>query len=107
LQFSEAEVEELCRLGHEQWAADLHREGWHLTTGGKDSKRKLHPMLIPWAELSEYQREQNRVLIRALPDSLARAGFEIVRGAGETEESDSRPSDSRRTVTEWAGSARK
>jgi hypothetical protein len=77
--FSDDEIEELAKLEHDRWAGDLRKDGWRPTDGPKDPERKLHPLLVGWSELSEPEREKDRVTIRELPDLLARAGFEIHR----------------------------
>ena len=79
--FSEAEIEELARAEHDRWCRDLVREGWRWGED-KDPGRKLHPKLVPWSELSEDDREKDRDPVRALPEMLARVGFEIRRANG-------------------------
>ena len=44
--------------------------------GAKDPVAKTHPLLKPWEELGEVDRERDRGSIRELPGLLARAGFE-------------------------------
>ena len=78
--FSEAEVEELARAEHDRWCRDLAREGWQ-PGNDKDPRRKLHPKLVPWSELTEEDREKDRDPVRSLPELLARLGFEIRRAA--------------------------
>jgi hypothetical protein len=46
----------------------------------RDNERKTSPYLVPWAELPEDVKEhQNRSAVRAIPELLADAGYEIVR----------------------------
>jgi hypothetical protein len=78
-EFGEDELEELAKLEHERWVADLRRNGWRRTDGAKDPGRKLHPLLLSWDELPEVERDKDRLAIRQLPDMLLRAGFEIYR----------------------------
>jgi hypothetical protein len=77
--FTPAEIEELAEMEHERWMNDLVLAGWRRAPGPKDAVRMLHPLLVPWDELSEIDRERDRTAIRALPGMLARAGFEIQR----------------------------
>lgn len=79
LRFTEEEVEELSQLEHDRWASDLLLDGWRPTTGDKDPVQKLHPLIVPWAELPESEREKDREPMRELPEMLARAGFELYR----------------------------
>jgi hypothetical protein len=73
----EAQVEELAVAEHDRWCADLVADGWRHGPGAKDPERKLHPSLVPWDELSEEEREKDREPVRALPEMLARVGFEL------------------------------
>jgi hypothetical protein len=80
--FDEDEVERLARLEHERWKHDLEQRGWRWSRGPKDPHRKRHPLLVPWEELDERDRERDRDAIRNLPAILVRAGFVIQRTDG-------------------------
>ncbi len=82
--FSDEEVEELARGEHERWMADLIRDGWQFHSGEKDPERKLHPLLVPWSELDEMERDKDRDAVRSIPQTLDRAGFEVIRPRGES-----------------------
>jgi hypothetical protein len=72
--FTRAEVERLSRLEHVRWARQRRASGW--TYGPiRDDKRKHHPDLIPWRQLSEEAREKDRQVVRNVPDLLAAAGL--------------------------------
>ncbi|MDQ4068190.1 MAG: RyR domain-containing protein, partial [Actinomycetota bacterium] len=77
--FTPDEVERLAELEHERWRSEKEAEGW--TWGpARDDRRKTSPYLVAWAELSEDVKETyNRSAVRALPELLANAGYEIVR----------------------------
>ena len=77
--FSDEEVEPLAIQEHDRWVADLRRDGWQPTTGPKDPERKLHPLLVPWEELSEDDKDRDRDPVREIPAMLAHAGFRILR----------------------------
>jgi glycine/D-amino acid oxidase-like deaminating enzyme len=79
-EFRPDELEEMAKLEHDRWVSDLRGQGWRRTEGEKDPERKLHPLLRPWEELSEAERDKDRMAVRELPDMLLRAGFEIYRG---------------------------
>lgn len=81
-EFTPDEVETLARGEHERWAHDQIADGWRATkapTDPKDVTRKLHPLLIPWAELDEEAREKDRSPIRELPEMVELTGFRIQR----------------------------
>jgi len=85
--FTAEELEPLARREHERWSADLIAAGWRPTSGEKDAERKLHPLLVPWEELSEEEREKDRDAIRELPAMLELTGFRVQRpdeGGGQT-----------------------
>ena len=73
----EEQVEALAIAEHERWCSDLVADGWSHGAGPKDPERKLHPSLVPWAQLSEDEREKDREPVRALPEMLAHVGFEL------------------------------
>jgi voltage-gated potassium channel Kch len=76
---SDSLLERLAEAEHERWASDLKGDGWRPTREAKDAGRKLHPLLVPWSELDEAEREKDREPIRALPAILDRAGFRLAR----------------------------
>jgi hypothetical protein len=79
LPLSDETVEELAVAEHERWRRDQLSDGWRPTDAPeKDPERKLHPMLRPWDELPETEREKDRDAIRALPQLLASVGYELV-----------------------------
>ena len=73
----EEQVEELAIAEHERWCRDLIADGWRHGAGPKDPERRLHPSIVPWSELSEEERDKDREPVRALPEMLARVGFEL------------------------------
>jgi len=77
--FPPDEVERLAELEHERWVADYRRAGWTYGPGDKDVGAKTHPSLVPWAELSEAERDKDRDVVCLMPAFLARAGFQIAR----------------------------
>ncbi len=47
----------------------------------RDDTAKTNPLLRDWDDLTDETREHNRRSTAALPDMLARAGFEIARSS--------------------------
>jgi hypothetical protein len=78
-EFTEDELEMLARIEHDRWAGDLARDGW-VPGPVKDPKRKEHPLLVGWDELSEAEREKDRDAVRNIPAVLRDAGYGIGRG---------------------------
>jgi hypothetical protein len=77
LVLTDDEVEALARAEHERWTADRRRRGW--TLGPRDDRRRTHPDLVPWEDLTPGSRDIDRALVRARPRLLARAGFALRR----------------------------
>jgi hypothetical protein len=79
--FGDHEVERLAEFEHDRWVADLQRDGWTYTTGRKDPEAKKHPLLVPWEQLGEPEKEKDRDAVRLIPQMLAEAGYELYRPA--------------------------
>ena len=62
--------ERLARVEHDRWAAHRYLQGWSFGEV-RDDARKQHPSLVPWAALSEGEREKDRDAVRRVPDLLA------------------------------------
>jgi len=72
------EVERLAMVEHARWAADRYLDGWSYGAV-RDNARKLHPQLIPYADLSEAMKDLDRFAVRGLPTLAARLGLGIQR----------------------------
>lgn len=79
---SVAEIERLAEAAHDVFCAAMRERGYvyGVTT---DETRRTHSALRPFAELTEDEREQNRLLARAIPEKLHAAGFMITPAGGE------------------------
>jgi voltage-gated potassium channel Kch len=71
------QLEQLARNEHDRWAQDLERKGWRWGPAPKDPANKTHPLLVPWDELSEEEREKDRDSVRSIPTMLALVGLEL------------------------------
>jgi len=76
--FSTKETELLAELEHERWMKQKVEAGYSY---GRElnEELKLHPGLVPWAELADEMREYDREAVAATPEILARARFEVYR----------------------------
>jgi hypothetical protein len=75
--FSPAEVETMARLEHDRWSAERRRSGWR--AGIRDPIHHITPYLVPWEQLPEEVREQDRVFVRQLPEILTSVGLQARR----------------------------
>lgn len=79
--FTPEEVELLARMEHERWCARHLLEGWR--KGARDDVARTHPCLIPWAELEEPYRDNDRAAVRQIPELLGLIGQRLVRESPE------------------------
>ncbi|WP_116119836.1 NAD-binding protein [Archangium gephyra] len=75
--FTPEEVELLARMEHDRWCARYLLDGWR--KGPRDDVGKTHPCLVPWADLEETYRDNDRAAIRQIPELLALIGQRLVR----------------------------
>jgi hypothetical protein len=59
------------------------KDGWKYGPE-KDIDKKISPVLIPWGDLPENEKEKDRNPVREMPNFLARAGFQIYRRSGKS-----------------------
>lgn len=69
-------IELLSKIEHRRWMADKYLCGY-VFGPERDDARLLHPDLKPWEELSEPDREKDRLNIRQMPKLLAMLGQSI------------------------------
>ena len=77
LSIPEDVLEELSIREHARWAGERERQGWTYAPV-RDNARKHHPLLVPWEELNEIEREKDRVVVRNATKLAAAAGFRLV-----------------------------
>jgi len=77
LPLSDTQVEAMAELEHERWMRERTAQGWRYAPA-RDDARKLTPLLVPWAQLDEQARQQDRILVQTRPAILARAGMRVV-----------------------------
>jgi hypothetical protein len=71
-------VERLARREHERWLARKEKTGWRFGEP-RDDVRKVHPSVRPWDDISEAEREKDRLMVREIPDIVAAAGMTVAR----------------------------
>jgi ppGpp synthetase/RelA/SpoT-type nucleotidyltranferase len=83
--FTPAEIERLSEMEHGRFNAERLAAGWRWGPE-KDRARRISSSLVPWAELSEAERELDRATVLRIPKYLEAVGLEIYRedGRGQT-----------------------
>ena len=76
--FSEEEIEQLAAAEHARWRDEREAGGWRWGAVRDDATR-TNPLLVDWTDLDEEAWAYNLASAAALPELLARAGFEVVR----------------------------
>lgn len=58
-------IEHLSICEHQRWMGEKAMDGWrHTDSPVQDKRRRLHPSLVPWAQLSNDEKEKDRVQVR-------------------------------------------
>jgi hypothetical protein len=78
IEFSPDEVEKMAVIEHDRWITERRLAGWTYDPE-RNPERKISPYLVPYEELPEKVKEWDRQAVRAIPDILALAKFEVYR----------------------------
>lgn len=78
-QFTTEEVEWMAQMEHQRFVEERLRTGWVYAPGPQSVEQRTSPVLVPWAELPECEKEKDRDMVRELPHFLARAGLQVYR----------------------------
>lgn len=71
-------TELMAAAEHYRWSLALRAAGWRWDAERSDLL-KTHPLLLPWEQLPEQVRKENRQQVARLPDVAGRAGFNLRR----------------------------
>jgi hypothetical protein len=74
VKFQDDEIEILAEQEHIRWMNQKLDGGWKWAER-TDKPRKLHKDIVPWEKLEDEIKENDRVMIRAIPDIIATAGY--------------------------------
>ena len=71
-------IEQMAEMEHGRWNIERLRDGWRF---GKlrDDRQQIHDCIVAWGELPEAIKPYDRNSVRAFPEILAKAGFEVYR----------------------------
>jgi hypothetical protein len=71
-------IEDLAERVHDGWAAQRISEGWSFGVTRDDARRE-HPGLVPYSELSEVEKEYDRITALTTLSALAELGYRVSR----------------------------
>lgn len=71
-------VETLSRIEHNRWATQMILNGWKYGTV-RDEKKKNHPDLIPYADLPEEVKQNNRDIILSIKNLLRQMELKVIK----------------------------
>ncbi len=74
-------LETLAEAAHDIYCEDKLCDG--LKKGPQEEIKKVHPLLKPYADLEETDKEANRIIVRNIPTKLAVAGYIMVPARSE------------------------
>jgi len=71
------ELERLAEAAHDVWMDGKIRGGWTYAPV-TDKAAKQHACLVPYAQLTEADKQSDRDLVAGIPGILGQAGYAIV-----------------------------
>jgi ryanodine receptor 2 len=69
-------TERLAENAHDIWAAQRMKDGWRWGPQ-RDDQKKLHPCLVPYAELPDAEKEYDRVAALGTLRAILALGYKI------------------------------
>ena len=69
-------IERLANNNHDQWALKRISEGWQFGSD-RDDRAKAHPDLVPYEELSESEKEYDRISVVETLKAIIAIGYKI------------------------------
>jgi hypothetical protein len=76
VEFQQGEIEILAEMEHRRWMKQKFEEGWKYEKTTNNAL-KLHADLLPWEQLTNASKENDRVVIRDIPKTVASAGYNL------------------------------
>ncbi len=73
--FEDDEIEKMAAMEHGRWNAERIKGGWK--PGTRDLDKKTSPYLVPWSQLPEKIKEDDRKAVRDWPQVFESIGIEI------------------------------
>lgn len=76
LTFTDEVVERMARMEHDRWMKEKLAAGW--TYGPeRNNLLRIHPLLVPYDQLGEKDKDMDRDPVRRIPELLGKVGFGV------------------------------
>ena len=69
-------TEQLAKNAHDNWAKQRMGEGW-VYGPKRDDPKKEHPCLVPYEQLTETEREYDRITALGTLQAIVKLGYRI------------------------------
>jgi voltage-gated potassium channel Kch len=69
-------IEAMAELEHARWCRERLAAGWRHGVP-KDYERRIHDLLVSWAQLENADKDTDRLMVSRRPEILAAAGFRL------------------------------
>jgi len=66
--------EKLSEMEHRRWMAERHMDGWRYGPK-RDDARKIHPLLVPYEQLPESEKNKDKDMIQNIRNLVASPGW--------------------------------
>jgi class 3 adenylate cyclase len=76
ISISDGQLEELAVREHDRWMNERRSQGWTYAPV-RDNSRKLHPMLVPWDDLTDTEKQKDRDAVLNMSMLLALADLKL------------------------------
>ncbi|MGO4882322.1 MAG: RyR domain-containing protein [Bryobacteraceae bacterium] len=76
--FLKQNQEFLAEAEHQGWEEQKRMEGWTYGPPPRDNAKRTHPLLVPYSELPEEEKDKDRRTIKNYPKYARAAGFKIM-----------------------------
>jgi len=73
----ELHLENMAELEHDLWCEERQSQGWRFGTPRHDA-RKFHPLIVPYMDLPENEKDKDRNQIRSYPAIAHSTGLKII-----------------------------
>ncbi len=74
----EQSIEQLAEAEHNGWMEEKYDADWRYGAI-RDNEKKIHPSLMPYNALSDYDKNKDKDAVRKYPEIVRMAGFKIAK----------------------------